>query len=128
MLGQKEIIVNAKGVIGGLRQKSNGLAYFGKEAFDNKGKPINDFIVNLKDEILSNSIFLIYYRRDNSKYYLRMLESNSKIFCFASLVSPLALRTGTIISVFNHNYKFTVNDDSTLTVDYEMEGGKLLTK
>lgn len=57
-----------------------------------------------------------------------MLESNSKIFCFASLASPLALRTGTIISVFTHNYKFTVNDDSTLRVDYEMEGGKLLTK
>lgn len=128
MLGGKELIINAKGVLGSQKHSSNGLVYFGKEVYDDKGKPINDVFINLKEETESDSIFIIYYRRDNSKYYLKMLENNKKVFCFASLVSPLTLHTGTIISVFNHNYKFTVNDDYSLNVDYEMEGGKLLTK
>lgn len=128
MLGGKELKINAKGVIGGQKQSANGLVFFGKEIFDEKGKLINDIIINLNEETQSDSIFLIYYRRDNSKYYLKMLETNKKVFCFASLVSPLVLHTGTIISVFNHNYKFTVNEDYSLKVDFEMEGGKLLTK
>lgn len=91
---------------GGLRNKEDGLTFFG---FKNNEKVeiINDYLLNndeikiqkdekhielneemkINDKI--NTLFLIYFRRDNAKYYFKLLDKNT--FCFVNLMSPYVM-------------------------------------
>lgn len=118
----KKIVIDAKGVQLLNRKHENGIVFFGEEGE-------NDIVLNLKDKVYKEScIFMVYYRRDLEKYYIKMNEISNHFFCFANLVEPLKLFSGCVISLFNFNFKFTINDDKSLSVDYELESGKFLNK
>lgn len=114
MFNGKEIVINAKGLVtGGLRKKEDGLVFFG---FNEKEKDeiVNDFILkeqikeskpvlfrtktyNPEDKNQTNSsLFLVYYRRDNQKYYLKPLDKTESSYCFVNLSFPY-------VSVFKKN-------------------------
>ena len=122
--------LNAKGLVD-FKCRGNGLVLFGDDSKDANDTPINDFVLNLKNkkDTVSTTVFMIYYRRDLEEYFIQMnTKLGNDYFCFASLVYPLAIKNGMIISVFNYNFKFTINDDKTLKIDYDLENGKIITK
>ena len=85
---------------------------------------------NSKIDKKSNHVtFMVYYRRDVEEYFFHFNNKIENLYCFASLAYPLVITNGCVISVFNFNFKFTINDeDSSLKVDYGLEGGKLISK
>lgn len=126
----QEIIINAKGLVSDSYRKENGMVLFGDNSMSSENNHINDVILNLNGKKhKDHTIFMVYYRRDIEEYFIKMIEKSDNFFCFASLCSPLKLHTGYVISVFNFNFKFTINEeDDSLVVDYEVENGKLITK
>jgi hypothetical protein len=89
---------------------------------------VNDFIIKLKEKDLKVTVFTIYYRRDLEEYFIQMNSKLNNFFCFARLVYPFNIKTGSIISVYNYNFKFTICEDKKLKIDYEMENGQLMMK
>ncbi len=105
MFDGKEVVINAKGLVsGGLRNKEDGLVFFGFVDKD-KNEVVNDFLLkeqvkeskpvlfrtktyNPDDNLSSSSLFLVYYRRDNQKYYLKPLDKNESSYCFVNLSFP----------------------------------------
>jgi hypothetical protein len=106
MFDGKEVIINAKGLVsGGLRKKDDGLVFFGFVEKE-KDEVVNDFL--LKEQVKeskpvlfrtktynpddsnhnTSSLFLVYYRRDNQKYYLKPLDKNESSYCFVNLSFP----------------------------------------
>lgn len=129
LLKDNEININAKGLLSESYKRQNGIVLFGDDKKDEDGKMINDAFLNISDkEHKESTIFMIYYRRDSEKYFIKMVEKSKNFFCFAKLCEPLKIRTGHIISVFHFNLKFTINEENSLTVDYELENGSFVTK
>ncbi len=129
LLKDTEININAKGLVSETYKRQNGIVLFGDNKQDEEGKMINDAFLNLSDkEHKQSTIFMIYYRRDSEKYFIKMVEKSKNFFCFAKLCEPLRIRTGHIISVFHFNLKFTINEENSLSVDYELENGSFLSK
>lgn len=111
MFNGKEVCINAKGLVnGGLRNKEDGLVFFGFEE-NVKEEVTNDFLLNkLQKDIKpvlfrtktkkeedttqinnNNSLFLVYYRRDNEKYYLKPLDKAESSYCFVNLTFPYVI-------------------------------------
>lgn len=113
MLNDKEVHINAKGLIEqGLRNKQDGLVFFGSHEKDHD-EIVNDFILNYtgsnkdipkviqtqttketnteikikkdQEKISRNSLFIVYYRRDNEKYYFKPLDMSEHSYCFINL-------------------------------------------
>ena len=74
MLKQKEVLINAKGVVNGLREKDDGIVFFGKD------KTKNDVLLTLSDDCEEEQSFVIYYRRDFECYFFKVINKNSDCF------------------------------------------------
>ena len=84
----KTVLINAKGMVGGLRKKENGLVYFGNKSHNENNEIINDFVIETSIQYEGDSLFLIYYRRDYEEYYLKKEVKSEKAYCFAKLDFP----------------------------------------
>lgn len=128
ILVEKEYLITASGYEKGLRKKKDGLVFFGYDDPNNKEISQNiDIKLNIKKKV-SNPTFLFYFRRDNQQYYIKTFDKQNA-FIFVNLTFPVKIRSIMIISVGNFNIKFTVDNNSNdLTVNYELEGGKIETK
>lgn len=76
-----KLIVDTKGIEGGLRNKRDGYVYFGFDQNDAKGQIINDVIVNKKainnvDEAYINyTLFLIFYDNTSQKFFFQSMKN-----------------------------------------------------
>ena len=74
MLKEKEVLINAKGVVNGLREKDDGIVFFGKD------KTKNDVLLTLSNDCEEEQSFVIYYRRDFECYFFKVINKNSDCF------------------------------------------------
>ena len=81
----KEIVINVNGMIDGLRQKNDGVTYFGTKIInDYRGVPYIDFVINYQligekeenDDSLTGRIFNIYYQKRTNDYYLHLIHDS----------------------------------------------------
>lgn len=70
-LSQGSIELNAAGCENGERQAKDGVTLFGPTLTDEKNNIINDILIapNFKD--INSHFFVIYYRKEEKKYYIR---------------------------------------------------------
>jgi hypothetical protein len=111
-MNKNTLKINAKGLENGLREKEDGIAYFGNNSKDENSNYLNDFILNLEDPKLPNPhLFLIYFRRDLGKYYLENIEENKeKYFIFIHLEKPHMINCDkTLVAILNYHFKFSID-------------------
>ncbi len=73
-----ELIINAQGLIGSQRNKSDGCTIIGSQ--EPIGEPINDFVISNVDMGIGKRHMVIKYNIDNKSYYLRDLGDGSGTF------------------------------------------------
>ena len=85
----KEIVINANGMIDGLRQKNDSVTYFGTKIInDYRGVPYIDFVINYQligekeenDYSLTGRIFNIYYQKRTKDYYIHVIHDSTIIY------------------------------------------------
>jgi len=72
----KEVYIDASGVKNSLRNKRDGLCYFGPMEKANN-ITINDYLINYKKDNKCMRLFYIQFQRTNQKYYFKSIN-NSK--------------------------------------------------
>jgi hypothetical protein len=91
ILNGQKLIINASGLEGGLRKKSDGVTFFGLKMYKNQdtnsisnsnisSNPIiNDVILNYKgNTIEKDHLFYIFFKRNQQKYYIRNSDEEKK--------------------------------------------------
>ena len=73
----KNIHIDASGCHEGLRQKRDGMTFFGLNETE-KDEIVNDIIINLYKDIKLTKLFVIYYDRKRAHYYIQNLNSEIK--------------------------------------------------
>ena len=73
----KIIHIDASGCHEGLRQKRDGMTFFGLNEIE-KDEIVNDIIINLYKDIKLTKLFVIYYDRKRAHYYIQNLNSEIK--------------------------------------------------
>ena len=73
----KIIHIDASGCHEGLRQKRDGMTFFGLNETE-KDEIVNDIIINLYKDIKLTKLFVIYYDRKRAHYYIQNLNSEIK--------------------------------------------------
>ena len=73
----KKIHIDASGCHEGLRQKRDGMTFFGLNETE-KDEIVNDVIINLYKDIKLTKLFVIYYDRKRAHYYIQNLNSEIK--------------------------------------------------
>ena len=73
----KNIHIDASGCHEGLRQKRDGMTFFGLNEIE-KDEIVNDIIINLYKDIKLTKLFVIYYDRKRAHYYIQNLNSEIK--------------------------------------------------
>ena len=73
----KIIHIDASGCHEGLRQKRDGMTFFGLSEYE-KDEIVNDIIINLYKDIKLTKLFVIYYDRKRAHYYIQNLNSEIK--------------------------------------------------
>ena len=73
----KIIYINASGCNEGLRQKRDGMTFFGLNEYE-KDEIVNDIIINLEKDIKLTKLFVIYYDRKRAHYYIQNLNNDVK--------------------------------------------------
>ena len=73
----KIIHIDASGCHEGLRQKRDGMTFFGLNETE-KDEIVNDVIINLYKDIKLTKLFVIYYDRKRAHYYIQNLNSEIK--------------------------------------------------
>ena len=73
----KIIHIDASGCHEGLRQKRDGMTFFGLNEIE-KDEIVNHIIINLYKDIKLTKLFVIYYDRKRAHYYIQNLNSEIK--------------------------------------------------
>jgi FHA domain len=91
-------MINACGLVGSKRNKSDGCTIIGSQEKGVNGvnEEVNDFVISNMDTGIGKRHMVIKYNLDNRSYYLRDLGDGSGTF--VRLDVPLILRHGYIIS------------------------------
>ena len=72
--------INACGLIGSKRNKSDGCTIVGSQDSNANGEVFNDFVIPSTDAGIGKRHFIIKYNLDNKSYYLRDLGDGSGTF------------------------------------------------
>ena len=72
--------INACGLIGSVRNKSDGCTVIGCQEKGPNGEIINDFVISNIDSGIGKRHMVIKYNLDNKSYYLRDLGDGSGTF------------------------------------------------
>jgi pSer/pThr/pTyr-binding forkhead associated (FHA) protein len=103
--------INARGLVGGLRGKSDGCVIIGTRGRNTK-EFLNDFDVGIEDAEEGKRHMIIKYNMSDRQYYLRDLGEGSGTF--VKIDHPLLLKNGYIVSF----------GDSHLTVNFYQDVSK----
>lgn len=81
ILGTKKLIITAAGLSGLGRKSNDGVTYFGSKSKNIMNSKV-DFELNIESEIpktlTSPYIFMIYFRKEEQKFYIKSLLSKTK--------------------------------------------------
>ena len=123
----KIIKIDAKGCLNGLRRKRDMKTYFG---INNNKNIINDVILNIdKDNLKEKQIFLIYYDKIRTHYYISNLMKENK-FLYIKIYYEFILKNkqlyyfvfGKIISLItlkeNDDINITIYNKNSLNTEY----------
>lgn len=72
--------INACGLIGSKRNKSDGCTIIGSQEQNANGEVFNDFVISSMDTGIGKRHMVIKYNLDNKSYYLRDLGDGSGTF------------------------------------------------
>ena len=72
--------INACGLIGSKRNKSDGCTIVGSQEAGRNGEVFNDFVIPSTDVGIGKRHLIIKYNMDNKSYYLRDLGDGSGTF------------------------------------------------
>ena len=89
--------INAQGLVGSLRGKTDGCTILGALSMSVKGDIFNDFVVQQdENEGIGDRHLIIKYNMNDRQYYIRDLGKGSGTF--VRLDVPLMLKNGYIVS------------------------------
>jgi hypothetical protein len=110
------LTINARGFTHGLREKRDGMCYFGTDELNSEGKYLNDCILNIdpvySPKLKSPNVFIIYYRSNLQKYYIDNIDENKeKYFIFVLIEQPYPVPEDEkiLVSVLDYNFKLSVD-------------------
>jgi len=118
------------GLVDGARKAKDGIVFFGKDLKNNENVVINDFALNIQNnEELNKSseinilhLFLIYYKRENKKYYLKTYKDKTKFnqnlpFVLIRIDQPCAIKRKILIKVGEYFFQMIPkNEDNSLEI------------
>jgi len=90
--------INACGLIGSKRNKSDGCTIIGSQEANQSGEVFNDFVISSMDTGIGKRHMVIKYNMDNRNYYLRDLGDGSGTF--VRLDVPLVGITTVVLKLF----------------------------
>lgn len=73
-------MINAQGLVGSKRNKSDGCTIIGSQDASLSGEVFNDFVISNADTGIGKRHMVIKYSLDNKSYYLRDLGDGSGTF------------------------------------------------
>ena len=73
-------MINACGLIGSKRNKSDGCTIIGSQELNQNNELVNDFVISSVDTGIGKRHMVIKYNMDNRQYYLRDLGDGSGTF------------------------------------------------
>jgi len=79
ILQQKKLELNASGLIGANRKMKDGVTFFGTQ-IKIEDKVVNDFLLNIdyaNVKEIGAYVFIIYYKKEQNKYFLRACKDKS---------------------------------------------------
>ena len=72
----QEIVIDASGIVNSLRNKKDGISYFGPIEKLN-GNTINDFVINYNDQKCLR-LFYIMFQPSSKKYFIKNINNTKK--------------------------------------------------
>lgn len=112
LLWKKKLNISCKGLETGLRNKKDGITFFGPiREFNNE--TVNDFVVNEECKNLVLNYFALYFIKERNSYLIRNLSRNS-VSIYAKIEEPFPLSKGSNVFLIG---EVTLNVD----VDYSKE-------
>ena len=111
-LSQGSIELNAAGCEIGERQAKDGVTLFGPTLTDEKNNIINDILIapNFKD--INSHLFVIYYRKDEKKYYIRTYKdqlSNGLSVLLVKIKKTFLIKKSEMIMIGDLFFVFLLN-------------------
>ena len=125
------ILINEYGIesFSPLRKQFDGVTKFGPKGFDKDGKPINDFEINIPDELKSEieTLFTIEYNTVKKKYILfsNYINENEDLNLFIKLEKDFPINQKYKFSLGGVNFSAQPKPGGALELEINMENGEI---
>ena len=125
------IIINEFGIenFTPLRRQYDGITKFGPIENDKKGKPVNDFIINISDELKNNieTFFTIEYNNIKKKYILfpNYFDENQHLNIFNKLEKEFPIKQKYKFSLGEVHFSVQPKPGGAIELEMNSENGEI---
>ena len=121
ILNNKLLLINAQGLVNGERKEKDGIAFFGT-SLKKDDKIVNDFVLNISndDSELGLFTFLIFYKKENNKYYLRAYRDKQNVGILSKVIikieNEIVIVTNELIAIGDKYFLINIIDERVLEI------------